>query len=326
MYFVKDIILITTYCPTQEKEDILRNLVNKIYKIGGFDIFIISHSPIPVDIQNKANFYFYDFENTISSDPDLRTEFWIYTDYGKILTNSYTESTTTLAVYRLMRYGLNFCKTLGYKKVHFLEYDTDLNSLDELVENSKILENKDCVFYTDNGTVDSFLYGPIMSINLDKIDIELLTYDEFQITQKIKNSDMKMCEDHTKLILMKSQNFEVKNRNDLSKSGVLTGLIFGGKNKNQEHDIYTPFWDPRDSTLKFFYWNKSHELIKIRIIKNDSDILVSDILSQHWTVMRLGDFSENMKLIIVVGDDIVRKYNFENFDFENFRKNNRIAI
>lgn len=324
---MRDVILVTAHCNTQKKEDILRNLVNKINQIGGFDTFVISHTPIPVDIQSKSNFCFYDFDNNLTDDPDLRTKFWINTGYGKIITNCYTESTTTLAVYRLMRYGLKFCKSLGYKKAHFLEYDTDLESLDELVENSTILDYKDCVFYTNDGTIESFLYGPIMSINLNRIDSELLTYDETQIIQKIKNSDMKMCEDHTKIILTKTGNFKIKNRYDLSKSGIATGLVFGGKDKNKEHDIYTPFWDQRESMLKFFYWSKSSNTINLQIIINQSNFMSSQILPGHWNVTNLGsDIDQNLKLMIIVDEELVRNYDFSHLNLENFKMNNKIII
>ena len=52
---MKDLILITAYCPDDNRESILRNLVLSLEKYKDkFEVMIVSHTPIPLDIQKKA--------------------------------------------------------------------------------------------------------------------------------------------------------------------------------------------------------------------------------------------------------------------------------
>ena len=61
---MKDLILITAYCPDEYRENILRNLVNSFTRFKNtFDVLIVSHTPIPLDIQNKVNYCSYDIKN-----------------------------------------------------------------------------------------------------------------------------------------------------------------------------------------------------------------------------------------------------------------------
>jgi hypothetical protein len=53
---MKDLILITAFCNTTEKENYLRNLVSVIKKESNFDILITSHSVLPEDIINSVDY------------------------------------------------------------------------------------------------------------------------------------------------------------------------------------------------------------------------------------------------------------------------------
>ena len=55
----EDIILISAYCPDIQKMDKLRNLVNQLQVFREkYDILIVSHTEIAIDIQNKVEFIF----------------------------------------------------------------------------------------------------------------------------------------------------------------------------------------------------------------------------------------------------------------------------
>jgi hypothetical protein len=46
---MKDLILITAYCPDEHRENILRNLVNSLLRFEDtFDTLVVSHTPIPL--------------------------------------------------------------------------------------------------------------------------------------------------------------------------------------------------------------------------------------------------------------------------------------
>ena len=63
---MKDLILITAYCPDGYRENKLRNLVNSLNPHSQlFDLMVVSHTPIPLDIQNKVSLVIYDKKNEI---------------------------------------------------------------------------------------------------------------------------------------------------------------------------------------------------------------------------------------------------------------------
>jgi len=70
---MKDLILITNYSNTPEKQEILRNLVNQISQQKDFfDLLLVSHTTIPEDVQSKCNYTIYDYKNELLYDLDLR--------------------------------------------------------------------------------------------------------------------------------------------------------------------------------------------------------------------------------------------------------------
>ena len=74
---MKDLILITNYSNTPEKQEILRNLVNQISQQKDFfDLLLVSHTTIPEDVQSKCNYTIYDYKNELLYDLDLRNTSW----------------------------------------------------------------------------------------------------------------------------------------------------------------------------------------------------------------------------------------------------------
>ena len=82
---MKDLILITAYCPDDNRENILRNLVTSLEKHKNiFDVMITSHTPIPLDIQKKVDVSLFDKKNEILTDWDLLNQPWFAPDDRRI--------------------------------------------------------------------------------------------------------------------------------------------------------------------------------------------------------------------------------------------------
>ena len=73
---MKDLILITAYCPDDYRENLLRNLVNSLNSYDLFDVMVISHTPIPLDIQKKVDLVIYDKKNEILTNWDMLNQPW----------------------------------------------------------------------------------------------------------------------------------------------------------------------------------------------------------------------------------------------------------
>ena len=54
---MKDLILITAYCPTEEHENNLDRCINSVLECGKH-IVLVSHSHIPIHIQKNVNIIF----------------------------------------------------------------------------------------------------------------------------------------------------------------------------------------------------------------------------------------------------------------------------
>jgi hypothetical protein len=59
---MKNIIIIGTYPNDSYKLDMLNDCINRVKPLG-YDIMIVSHYPIPEEIQSKVNYVLYDSEN-----------------------------------------------------------------------------------------------------------------------------------------------------------------------------------------------------------------------------------------------------------------------
>ena len=63
---MKDIILITAYCPDTNRLDKLRKLVVQLQRFKEkYDIMVVSHTTVPTDIQDKVDLCLYDKKERI---------------------------------------------------------------------------------------------------------------------------------------------------------------------------------------------------------------------------------------------------------------------
>lgn len=103
----KDLILITSFCDTDQKEEVLRNLVKQINEHSHkFDIFVISHTPIPEDISKFVTFSFFDKKNELLFDWDLRCKPWFDPNNERPILSIFTgKFNTDLGIWRMIILG-----------------------------------------------------------------------------------------------------------------------------------------------------------------------------------------------------------------------------
>lgn len=70
-----NLVIITCYCNSKEKEQLLHKNINKI-KSHGFDILVVSHLPLSIEIQNKVEYTIFDKSNPILNYPYRGIAFW----------------------------------------------------------------------------------------------------------------------------------------------------------------------------------------------------------------------------------------------------------
>jgi len=321
----EDIILISAYCPSIKKMDKLRKLINQLQVFREkYDILIVSHTEIAIDIQNKVDLFLYDKKNELLTDWDLINQPWFSPGDGqdrRIQSGLLTGRNTHLAIWRMLILGFSLVKNIGYKKVHHIEYDCEIRDDFEIEENSKLLDDYDFIYYKDiKENVDDILFGSFQSLKIESLPRDLLILNEDNIKDMIRKSFSKSPEGMLENILINNGKVKVKNRVLLEKNG---NKFATSENDETFNPWGVPYIDLKDNKINFIAWNTSkNNGVNYTIIVNDNYILKSDkLLKDHWTILGL-DYIENIHKIIIVEDDTIRdtiKFN-SNEDKELFKK------
>jgi len=321
---MKDLIMISSYCNTKEKEEVLRNLVSQISKQKDtFDIMIVSHTVVPDDISDKCDLVFYDKKNELLYDWDLRCKPWFNPGNTRQIMSIFTGFFNThLAIWRMLILGNSLAKNIGYNKVHHIEYDTSISDFTELIENSKLLNEYDCVTYTKTkDTVDSILFGSYQAYRLDTLHEDLLKLNEDELKNKIRNSEDKSPEKMLQDLLHDNKKIFVKHKSLLDNNGNNFGMTHNNLSTN--HTAWClPYHDRLTNKLGFVIWNmeEGNGPINVKLIYNDDIVFnFGDVLPQHWVMRDIDDFNSAKKLVVTINDKVRDVFDFER-DGESFKQ------
>jgi hypothetical protein len=325
----KDLIMISSFCNTKEKEDTLRNLVLQISNHKDkFDLMIVSHTVVPDDISDKCDFVFFDKKNELLYDWNLRCTPWFDPDNQRPIMSIFTGFFNThLAIWRMLILGNSIAKNAGYNKVHHIEYDSSILNFSELYDNSNLLNTHDCVTYTKSkDTVDDILFGTYQSYRLDTLSEQLLVLDEENLKTKIRDSISKSPEEMLYEVLHSGKKGVIKKKDLLDKDGNQFGLTTN-KLSNNHTAWCLPYYDRLTKKLSFVVWNSEEDRgpINIQLIYNDDRVInFNNIKHLHWVVNDIDDFDNAKKLIVILNGKIRDEYNFivdgEKFKQASFRE------
>lgn len=329
---MKDLILVTAYCDTLSKYDVLRNLVNQINQHEEyFDLFLVSHSPVPQDISEKTNLTLFDKKNELIYDWEMRAKPWFNPGDERPIMSIFTGFFGThLAIWRMLILGISISKNCGYEKVHHVEYDCDIKDFSEFYENSKILDKENAVVYNKIvGTVDPIIFGTFQSFRLNNIHEDLLLLNEDKIKKMIFDSPDKNAEGMLFNLLNHKGKTIVKNKNILDKNNNLFGMSHN-KLASDNTAWCLPYYDNLTEKLGFVVWNMEHNSkeIEVKLIYNDSQVInFGKIEPKHWTIRDLDDYSNAKNLIVILNNKIRNFFEFdkyrEEFKKASFRQENK---
>ena len=116
---MENLVVITAHCPTEEQEKILDRCVDSVLSLN-YHIALISHTHVPINIQKKCNYYFYDYLNDVSDDVSLLgLEFFESGDF-KILSRFFNKTFYGFAIYRMFSIASQIAINFGYKNIHHI--------------------------------------------------------------------------------------------------------------------------------------------------------------------------------------------------------------
>jgi hypothetical protein len=261
----------------------LEKCVDSVLKCGN-DIALISHSHIPIHIQKKCKYYFYDHLNDTSDDYNLLGfQHYIFANKTMIQSKFFQKYFYGFAIYRMFSIASQIAINFGYKNIHHIEYDCEILDKSIIDKNSELLKEYDSVIYTDNGKDDGFLFGSFKSFKVSSLPENFKNYNRNFIQEEIRKIKPSNLESITKKLFINSG--KVLFQSHPSDEEIKKGENFYNRNLH-----YTLFYNPIDLTLNIFFKSFKNVEEEIVIMINKESVVTIHAKPNYWSVKPLGIF------------------------------------
>ena len=321
----KELISIGAHCPNQESKKLLLDCLKSLQSSRDkYDILVVSHVPIENYIYDYVDYIFYDKNNEILYNLEYINPPWFSPNLQMKFISSYvTGSNTYLAAYRLFIAALGIAKSMGYKKVHWVEYDSYFTNTDFLSVNSNHLENNVAVQYVENLTHNHLAwgYGCIQSINIEKLNSTFLEYNREKLLNLLTKNPNKTCESITEEVyLMDGESIYKEEIKSLTNIGCKFNLS-RELSSNEMDNWVVPVYNRETNNIDALVWNNKFESpIKANfIINGEKTIYFNEVHLHAWHVKTLGSLDEINDILIIVNDKIKLKIDFNLVSKEQFK-------
>jgi hypothetical protein len=152
---MKKVVLVSTYCDTQEKLDVLSKNIDNV-KILGLDVIVISPFFIPEDIQKKCDYFFLTKDNHVLDWPEKAMYVWqVLPLDGKKIKITRTQGDYGWAglsqVKKLSEIALSFDYDYFYHIIYDLKFDETVVS--------GLLSERECDIYSSKRNNDVWQVG-----------------------------------------------------------------------------------------------------------------------------------------------------------------------
>ena len=310
---MKDLILITAYCPTEEQEAALEKCIDSVLECGKH-ILLISHTHIPIHIQKKCQYYVYDYNNDVVDDYNLMGyyHYFFFNDNKKINSRFFIKNFYGFAIYRMFSIASQLAINFGYQNIHHIEYDCELIDKNLIHENSEYLKEYDSVICTDSGDENGWLYGAFKSFKVSSLPDKFKNYDRDYIESEMRKIEPTHLEFLTKKLFIDSGKPLFKNEPTSDRFR---------KNTVDEHRglHHTLYYNPEDGTLNIFYRSVKNSSEEIVVIVNKTTMINIETKPYHWYVRPLGIFDEINHVRVDNSQKVIYDKTFDNEFREIFK-------
>lgn len=321
---MKDLISVFAYCPDNHRKKILNELLEKLQPLRDkYDLLVVSHSTISDVSTELFDYFYFDTKNDLLFDFDVTNKFWFTTNEFDINSSLVYPFSTHLAIYSLIYYSINFTKFMGYDKIHFIEYDINLNDL-ELINmvNSKLDEYDNVMFMRES---DGWVYGTYFASNTNNLDYEKFLYNREKIIDELKTVENRMTEYLTPKILTQ------ENRTILYESTIKldnTG-IFQKVDQHYNEDIRwcVPVCDKNNEQLYFFIYNEREKKHTIDIIVDNNYFHFETTNEKLWQLYPIGNLNQVSEILVYVDKKFRNSIKINSINNKSkFKENNFIIF
>jgi predicted DNA binding protein len=313
----KELMLITSYTPDFKREELLRTLVKQIDR-SVYDIMVVSHSFIPSDIMNNIDYFHFEKELYLMYDMKDRQTTIFGNSMFRIHTSEAKNYNHGRSFLRLLKLGMSNAKNLGYKKVHFYEYDSEILDFSEIVENSSLLDEHAHVYYVPKGL--PWPNSPI-SFNLDLVSHLWFDLSDEDYLVFLDKTMSKISEEYEMRLINDGGKSFVKKVSEIDTSKIKIGL----RVDHETNRWHVPIYNKNEDTMMFFGWNEyANHTQYTKVIVNDKHVFNFVVTPRNWVLNNVAKFGEVETMIIIV--DGVVKYNndFKNTDIDIFKLKNNV--
>lgn len=315
---MKDIIIITSYTPDFEREELLRNFINSI-DTTNFDIMVVSHTRLPDDLYEKVNYFIFDKENKVLTDINSKyTMFWSNNEFS-LETTEARRFNHFIACYKLFFLGINAARDLKYEKAHVIEYDSLVNSMEHLEENSRLLDVHSLVYYQTDYS-PSLISFP-MAFNLKKIREEWFGLDE----EKVLSTHAKTIEDWELDLVLKEKTAFARSYKDLrlKDPSIDKPMVYSLYHSYGDNVWLCPVVDINDDLI-FFSENNFPTHLEIDILINQKERVGVSLHPGNWNLLNLGEFEKITYLSVIKNKTDIINYDFNIIDKQLYKEKNQL--
>lgn len=312
-----DLIFVTAYCPTQEQIDRLSQCIDSLPN-ENFDIAIITHSHVPLEIQQKCQYYIYDHLNDLSDDEELR-HFEYHSSETHRLKSKLVKKTPFygFSIYRMFSAISKLAENYGYKRIYHVEYDYVIKDKSIFTNHKKFLQKFDSVFYKIDED-DDMILGGLKSFNVDKLPELFKNYNKEKMVEMMKGENLIPLEEFTKKIFSDSGNVLL-----ISKSHIKERVEIKKFTSQELNWCYC--YNEKDGQLYLFYLNIINDLELIGV-KSDDFYDEKKLTKDKYYIKSLGDINNIHNLTLLRNKTIVSEINITEEFKEKIKKYSIIEI
>ena len=197
---------------------------------------------------------------------------------------------------------------MNYDKIHYFEYDTELKNDKELLDNSILLDEYDYVIYNSDDTHK--IAGGFLSFKSNCVIDEWKKIDDSIFEKTYFGVYPKVPENILFSQISKQKKYIEKNYHDLKKNGLLVNT----KHENRSN-WNVPFFDPRDSKLKFISYNETSDIFEIKVFVNNTLHNLGTVNPSSWKIVDLlENFYDVESIKVFKNDSKVLDLNFKTIE------------
>ena len=164
---MKNLVVILSHCNSGPKLEALRNLISKI-KQKDLDVMVVTHIPLPKDIQDLVEYMVYDKSNPVLKWPEYGIVCFQSLPHPEPITLYNIREEHGWTVFNQIKLAGNIGRGLDYTHFAFVNYDVKITEhMVETIKNPSDFVSAECTF--NQGVTCHLLFQILSKENLDKL-------------------------------------------------------------------------------------------------------------------------------------------------------------